>query len=217
MHKTFLSVFVWVVVAFVTIYPSYGVYRTRELKRQNEHRIARVFQKHLPSSYKQISQPLARHLLRVSQKYQMDPALILAMIEVESGFRPDVKSYAGAVGLMQLMPATAQLMAHKAGLGVLGKRELRDPFLNLTLGCAYFSELRERYQGLSPYFAFAAYNMGPYRLDQLRSKPGFKPLKTMKYFKDITRRVAYWQINGSKSSQFRSDLLTKSTGPLALK
>lgn len=141
---------------------------------------------------------LAAHLYQLCVENRLDPAFVLSVIQVESDFRADVISPAGAVGLMQLMPQTARLLSlrHlKRGL----KIDLKDPFLNLTLGIVYLSELKKRYTGLSPYYPLAAYNMGPHRLDVLRARPGFKPDQTLKYFQDIMRGVENWRHYGFQS------------------
>ena len=135
---------------------------------------------------------LSAHLVELAHSYGFDPAALLALIRVESAFRPRVVSPMGAVGSMQLMPATAQVIAKRRGLEYRGPSDLLDPFRNLTLGVAYLSELRSKYLTDSPYFRYAAYNMGPARLDELRSKRGsrFKPSKTGEYYRAIREFTA---------------------------
>jgi soluble lytic murein transglycosylase-like protein len=149
---------------------------------------------------------LAEHILDLAHHYRFDPAFILSMIQVESGFRTQIISSAGAVGLMQLMPATAgvvfrdlvlpltdvQLASLKHvrnPLWIVPQKILMDPFTNLTLGVAYLAFLREHYRGLNPYYLISAYNMGPAKLDELLSKKTFKPVKTKSYFEAIRRAV----------------------------
>jgi soluble lytic murein transglycosylase-like protein len=98
---------------------------------------------------------------------------------------------------MQIMPETARVIAKRNGLaGRITADSLRDPFLNLTLGVIYLRELRERYSGLSPYYQLAAYNLGPAKFDSLRSQPGFKPSKTLKYYQDIMKGISTWRFYG---------------------
>lgn len=85
---------------------------------------------------------------------------IYAVIRQESAFDPGVSSHAGAVGLMQLMPATAREVAGKLGLGEPERLELVDPSLNIALGSAYIAEMQWRFDG-HPLVATAAYNAGP--------------------------------------------------------
>ena len=72
-------------------------------------------------------------------------------------------SSAGARGLMQLMPATAQLVAGKLGLKHTHSRLTSDPEYNIVLGSAYLSELIDRFNG-SWVMAIAGYNAGPNRV-----------------------------------------------------
>ncbi len=130
----------------------------------------------------------------------MDPAYVLSVIQIESSFRSSVVSPVGAVGLMQLMPATARYVAPRHGIHrKITVSDLRDPFLNLSLGVAYLRELRDRYAGLSAYYPLAAYNLGPARLDQLRARPGFKPTQTWKYYQAIMRGVNDWRHYGTRA------------------
>lgn len=139
---------------------------------------------------------LAKHLYRLCGEHELDPAMVLSLVQVESRFRADVVSSAGAIGLMQVMPDTAGFVARRK----LMRQDLKDPFVNLELGMIYLRALKDRYAGEDPYFHFAAYNMGPHRLDTLRAKPGFKPgNKSMKYFTDIMRGVTDWRHYGFQS------------------
>ena len=89
----------------------------------------------------------------------LDPALLLAVMRRESGFRPGVRSGAGAEGLLQLRPATAERVAAVLGLPAgLGAR-LGEPEVNITLGSHYLGLLLARFG--DPALAVAAYNAGP--------------------------------------------------------
>ncbi len=167
-------------------------------------RVSDVFSDNLDLFPQSQTTKLARHLLRLCHKHRFDPAFILSLIQVESDFRVKIVSPAGAVGLMQLMPATALMVARSGEValpGILGlpqegpevlkamERILTDPFVNLTLGIAYLSHLREQYEGLSSYFLLAAYNVGPAKLNELRARPSFKPTQTKRYYEAIKRGV----------------------------
>lgn len=77
----------------------------------------------------------------------------------------DVGSSAGALGLMQLMPATARQVARRARIAHAGRRDLLDPAHNLLLGSLYLARLERRYGG-HPVLASAAYNAGPGRVNR---------------------------------------------------
>ncbi|MEL7487799.1 MAG: transglycosylase SLT domain-containing protein, partial [Pseudomonadota bacterium] len=91
--------------------------------------------------------------------------LILGLSRQESEFNPRAYSRAGARGLMQLIPSTAQLTARKEGLRYSRSALLDDPVYNMTIGSAHVSHLLEKYNG-SYMMTFAAYNAGPHRVTQ---------------------------------------------------
>lgn len=89
-------------------------------------------------------------------------ALVLALIRQESNFHPGAISHAGARGLMQLMPPTAKLVAHKTDQPYEPDHLLSNPSYNVSLGAAYLDELVGRFNG-SYIMALAGYNAGPGR------------------------------------------------------
>ncbi|TCP40576.1 lytic transglycosylase domain-containing protein [Rhodovulum marinum] len=88
--------------------------------------------------------------------------LVLAIARRESEFDPGVASGAGALGLMQLMPRTAEAMAEKLEVSYSTKALTRDPAYNARLGAAYLAQLIEEF-GPNPVLVSAAYNAGPSR------------------------------------------------------
>ncbi|MFZ2100644.1 MAG: lytic transglycosylase domain-containing protein [Oricola sp.] len=92
-----------------------------------------------------------------------EPALVLAVMRQESEFYQLARSPVGALGLMQLMPATARHSAQKIGLPFSRDRLTSDPDYNVRLGQAYLKELLEQFGG-SYILALAAYNAGPARV-----------------------------------------------------
>lgn len=90
----------------------------------------------------------------------LDPFLVLGLMKQESLFVPDISSPAGAVGLMQIMPATGSLVARELGLAGFRTALLEDPEVNLRIGTAYLSGLVERFRACWPR-VLAAYNAGP--------------------------------------------------------
>ncbi len=91
--------------------------------------------------------------------------VILGISRQESEFNPRAFSSAGARGVMQLIPSTAQITARKEGLAYRQADLLNDPDYNMTLGAAHLSHLFERFGG-SWIMSFAAYNAGAARVDQ---------------------------------------------------
>jgi len=90
-----------------------------------------------------------------------EPAFVLGIVRQESGFDPHVRSPAGALGMMQLMPGTAQTVARKLGYSY-GAGRLEEADYNMQLGSAYLGELVGQFGG-SYLMAAAAYNAGPGR------------------------------------------------------
>lgn len=92
-------------------------------------------------------------------KNGLQPDLVAAVIRVESGYRSDVESPHGAIGLMQVMPQTAAWIHSRAGIGG-DPPDLYDPGQNIALGTWYLGYLCRRYRG-TLVVALAAYNGGP--------------------------------------------------------
>jgi soluble lytic murein transglycosylase-like protein len=100
-------------------------------------------------------------LKEAADKEGLTPDLLRAVVERESGFCPCAVSPKGALGLMQLMPETAEL---------LGVRDAFDPKQNVESGAKFLAGLLERYGGELP-LALAAYNAGPGKVDERRKVP----------------------------------------------
>ena len=92
-------------------------------------------------------------------KRGVDPYLLASIIRQESGFEPATISNAGAVGLMQIMPAEAEEIASRAGIEGVTREKLFDPDINIAVGAAEFAQKLAAMQGRSA-LAIAAYNGG---------------------------------------------------------
>jgi soluble lytic murein transglycosylase-like protein len=106
---------------------------------------------------------LARVLVQASRKHELPPGFVVAVIEVESRFDPYAVSPKGALGLMQVLPATGAPVAHRLGIAWRGPQTLFDPRANVRIGVAYLRELIDRYADVRA--ALAAYNWGPGEID----------------------------------------------------
>jgi soluble lytic murein transglycosylase len=89
----------------------------------------------------------------------------LAIARQESAFMPDARSTSGALGVMQLMPGTAALVANKLGVKYQNNTSLTQPDLNIQLGTNYLGQMLRRFQN-NRILASAAYNAGPGRVDR---------------------------------------------------
>lgn len=115
---------------------------------------------------------LRKYTARSAEKYNIDEELIRAVIQVESGWKPDAVSVKGARGLMQLMPRTATM---------LGVGDAFDPEQNIEGGVKYLSQLTDKYEG-DVEKALAAYNAGPSRVD---SGGGVDLPETARYVRNV--------------------------------
>jgi len=111
-----------------------------------------------------------------ARRHGLDPALVLAVVHVESGFRPDAVSPKGARGLMQLMPGTATR---------LGVEDSFDPEQNLDGGTRHLGDLIARYNG-DVKRALAAYNAGEGAVERHRGVPPYG--ETRAYVRNVLRR-----------------------------
>ena len=102
-------------------------------------------------------------IMRAAQKYGVDEALIRAVIHAESAYNPMALSYAGAQGLMQLMPTTAQRF---------GVQNAFDSAQNIQAGVRYLAWLLQHYHG-NVALATAGYNAGEAAVDQYRGVPPY--------------------------------------------
>lgn len=102
---------------------------------------------------------------QVAGQFKLDPALIYGIIRQESAFMADAHSAAGALGLMQLMPATGAHTARLLRLPKPSRSTLLQTSANLRLGSGYLKRMLDRYNG-NPALAAAAYNAGPHRVDR---------------------------------------------------
>jgi hypothetical protein len=109
--------------------------------------------------------PFAEIIAAASQAHGVDPMLVKALIQVESGYRPKARSPRGAVGLMQIMPATAR--EYKVGNPF-------DPKANIEAGVKHLKALLDRFGGNRTELALAAYNAGAGAVEKFNGIPPYR-------------------------------------------
>ena len=102
-------------------------------------------------------------VVEAAQRHGVDPNLLLAVMRVESVFQSRIVSYAGAVGLMQIMPRTGENIAHAVGVDEFTPEDLLKPETNIDFAAWYLASLIERFDGRLP-LAIASYNGGPHNV-----------------------------------------------------
>ena len=109
-----------------------------------------------------------------AEKRELEPAVIYSIIRTESAFMDDARSSAGALGLMQVMPATGRETARRIGASLPTARGLLEPRKNVMIGSAYLKQVLNRFRG-SFSMAAAAYNAGPHRVRAWLPESGCVP------------------------------------------
>ena len=154
-----------------------------------------------PSWYLRARYPLEyEQLVRANARNRdLDPALVAAIIYAESRFDPNARSDAGAVGLMQVLPDTAEFIARKTGGKDFVVADLRDPEINVRYGTWLLDYLRDYYDG-DVWTALAAYHAGPGNVDEWRrTNRGIAFPETEAYVREVERvRRVYAKAYGSE-------------------
>jgi peptidoglycan lytic transglycosylase len=121
-----------------------------------------------------------------ARNYDLDPALLAAVIDAESKFDPNARSRAGAVGLMQLTPSTAKGIALYTGGHDFRLSDLTNPEINVRYGAWYLRHLLNRYG--NERLALAAYNAGEQNVDSWRkAHVGIQFSETRDYVDKVER------------------------------
>ena len=137
-----------------------------------------------------------------AEELGLDPYLVAGLIRQESAFVPTIGSSAGAIGLMQIMPATGRQLARALGPRGYRTESLRTAEVNVHLGTKYLAELMDRYNGDIP-IVLSAYNAGPTRANRWRRFPEAEDphrfteripfVETRGYVKNVVRNRALYR------------------------
>lgn len=148
----------------------------------------RLFQRLVASPNIARYEPMIR---AAAARHGLDPQLVKAVIAVESGFEPGAVSDKGAVGLMQVLPATGERYGVRADRRKSVDAKLADPMLNVEIGTRYLADLRKQFAD-RPELALAAYNAGENAVIRYRHTiPPFP--ETLAYVKLVDQFHAYYR------------------------
>jgi soluble lytic murein transglycosylase len=145
-----------------------------------------ALEKTQPDWYAQLRYPLPYEHIVVghARNYDLDPALLAAVIYRESKFDPKAESSSGAIGLMQLLPDTARGIALHTGGNAFVVDDLYDPEINVRYGSFYLRRLLSKYD--DERLALAAYNAGQANVDEwIAEDEGIAFPETRQYVDDV--------------------------------
>ena len=146
---------------------------------------------------------LAQLIVAESYRANYDPLFVASVIKAESTFNHRAVSYAGAKGLMQILPGTGQYVSRRNKFAWTGARDLNNPEYNIQLGIAYLKELEQSFKG-DREMALVAYNWGPANV--FRAFKGEKkiPSSSLRYAKSILSSHDKWKRElDSRRNQFQ--------------
>jgi len=112
---------------------------------------------------------VAKTIYEESYKHKIDPLLVIAVVHIESSFRPHVISKKGAVGLMQIMPKTGREVASWLKWAKYSEHDLFDPIKNIRLGIYYLKKVKLKFKSKRMLY-LTAYYLGPTRLMALQQE-----------------------------------------------
>lgn len=152
----------------------------------------------------QINYPLVRpaDMWRLTKQYNVDPWLMMGLMRQESAYRETVRSWVGAIGYIQVMPATGAKVAYLLNEASYSPQNLENPQTNLQYGIFYFSKLMERFDNSYP-LAVGSYNGGPHNMSRwYRNRMGTWEMdtfvehipydETRRYIKKVTGHYSHY-------------------------
>ena len=173
-----------------------GIRLGQNLQRSGAPQTLRLLRVQYPFPYREL-------VTREANEREIDPILLAALIRQESAFTPAIHSPAGAIGLMQVMPATGRELARRQGIRGFTAASLETAEINLHLGTRFLVDMEQRYADGQLPLVLSAYNAGPTRARRWRQLPEFEdPLRfteripfdeTRGYVKNITRNIGLYQ------------------------
>lgn len=169
--------------------------KTKQVHVSSEE-VFKIVQKHLPKKYKKRTASISKTIIQEAKRHGMDPLFLMAVIMTESSFNPEARGRHGEIGLMQILPKTAEWIAQRQKMK--GRINLKSPETNIKIGAAYLAKLRMKFNYVGNRY-IAAYNMGSKNVRRLVAsnvEPYIYSDKVLKNYETF-----YVQIHRSKSTQ----------------
>jgi soluble lytic murein transglycosylase len=146
--------------------PIQGIVLGREIQRSESGWNVRLLKIIYPFPHREL-------IVREAQLRQVNPFFAAGLIRQESMFDEDIESRAGAIGMMQVMPATGRELARAQGITPFSSARLTEAEINVQLGMTFLSDMLRRYDG-EVLDALVAYNAGPTRIRRWRTYPEYR-------------------------------------------
>jgi soluble lytic murein transglycosylase len=145
--------------------PIQGILLGRELQRDQQGWDVRLMRIVYPFPHREL-------IVREAARLEVNPFLAAGLIRQESMFDEDIESRAGAIGMMQVMPATGRELASRLGITPFSARRLTEAEVNVRLGMTFLENMLQRYDG-ELVDVLVAYNAGPTRIRRWRNMPEY--------------------------------------------
>lgn len=145
--------------------PIQGILLGRELQRERQQWDVRLMRIVYPFPHREL-------IVREAARLDVNPFLAAGLIRQESMFDEDIESRAGAIGMMQVMPATGRELASRLGITPFSARRLTEAEVNVRLGMTFLENMLQRYDG-KLVDVLVAYNAGPTRIRRWRNMPEY--------------------------------------------
>ncbi len=145
--------------------PIQGILLGRELQRERQQWDVRLMRIVYPFPHRDL-------IVREAARLEVNPFLAAGLIRQESMFDEDIESRAGAIGMMQVMPATGRELASRLGITPFSARRLTEAEVNVRLGMTFLENMLQRYDG-ELVDVLVAYNAGPTRIRRWRNMPEY--------------------------------------------
>ncbi|MBU6154155.1 MAG: lytic transglycosylase domain-containing protein [Bdellovibrionales bacterium] len=158
--------------------------RTPPLEIEVSDFVMETTQAFLPKDKRGLSENVGYAILNAAEEFSLDPVFLMAVIQNESSFDPAMRGLAGEIGLMQILPRTAEWITGLYQIDYENEKNLLDPVKNVWIGAALLHKLRRQFDSEGRLYV-SAYNMGPKKLRKLiglKKNPKIYVLAVMKRY-----------------------------------